>query len=83
MLDVGGEEALEVAGSDDHDTVEALGAHRANPPLGIGVRSWGSPRSADDLDAFGLEDFVKGASEPVIAIVDEEADWLAPFLPYL
>ena len=34
----GSEQLFEMASSEDHDAVEALGSHRADSPLGIRVR---------------------------------------------
>jgi hypothetical protein len=76
VLHVGREQLLEMASPEDHHTVEALGSRCADPPLGIRVRLRRPPRSADDLDALGLEDLVEARSEALVAVVDEEADRL-------
>ena len=62
VLHVGREQLLEMASSEDHDAVEALGSRCADPPLGIRVRLWRPPGSADDLEALGLEDLVEARS---------------------
>jgi hypothetical protein len=63
-----------MASPEDHDTVEALGSHGADPSFGICVRLWRPPRGADDLDALGLEDLVEGRPEAIVAVLHEEAD---------
>jgi hypothetical protein len=74
--DVGREQLLEMPSSEDHDTVEALGSHRADPSFGISVRLRRPPGRADDLDALGLEDLVEGRPEAFVAVVNQEADRL-------
>jgi hypothetical protein len=63
-----------MASPEDHHTVEALGSHGADPPLGMRIRLRRPPRGADYLDALGLEDLVEARSEALAAVVDEEAD---------
>ena len=60
---VDAEYVCKVAAADDEDPVEAVGANRAHPALGEGVRVRGLDRCADHLDAFGPEDLVEGAAE--------------------
>src|SRR5580658_8972056 len=80
VLDVGGEQVVKVPGAEHHDTVETFGADRADPALGVGIGSWRSPRGADDLDSFGLEDLIERRPEAVVAIMDDESHRFgAPF----
>jgi hypothetical protein len=74
VLHVGSEQLLEMASSEDHDAVDALGSHGADPSFGICVRLRRTPGSADYLDALGLEDLVEGRPEALVAVVLEEAD---------
>ncbi len=48
---VNAEHVLEMAAAEDEDPVEAVGANRAHPTLGEGVRVRGLNWRADDLDA--------------------------------
>src|ERR1700675_3402301 len=60
-------------GAEQHDTVGTFGADGTDPALGVGIGSWRSPRGADDLDSFSLEDFVEGRAESVVAVMDDES----------
>jgi hypothetical protein len=71
---VDAEHVLEMAAADDEDPVEAVGANRAHPALGEGVRVWGLDRRANHLDALGPEDLVEGVAELRVAIVDGEPE---------
>jgi hypothetical protein len=66
------ENVLEVAASENEDSVEAVGAKRAHPAFGVGVRVRRPDRRADDLDALGAEDLVEGVRELRVAVVYEE-----------
>src|SRR6266516_4854439 len=76
MAAVDAEHLPEVAVAEDEDAVEAVGANRAHPTLGEGVRVRGLNWRADDLDALGVEDLVEGVAELRVAIMDEEPEWL-------
>jgi hypothetical protein len=65
---------LEVTAAEDEDPAEAVGAHRAHPTLGEGVRVRGLERRANHLDALRLEDLVEGVAELGVAIVDQEPE---------
>ena len=54
--------------------VEAVGANRAYPTLGEGVRVRRLDRRADHLDVLRPEDLVERAAELVVAIMDQEPD---------
>ena len=73
---VDAEHVLEVAAAEDEDPVEAVGADRAHPALGVGVRVRRLHRRPDHLDAFGAEDLVEGVAELRVAIMDEEPERL-------
>ena len=73
---VDAEHVLEVAAAEDEDPVEAVGANRAHPALGEGVRVRRLNRRADHLDALGAEDLVEGVAELRVAIMDEEPERL-------
>src|SRR5262249_34679475 len=67
---VDAEEMLEVPAAEDEDPIEAVGAKRARPPLGEGVRVRRLHRWPDHLDALAAEDPIKGVAE--LRVVDEE-----------
>jgi hypothetical protein len=71
---VDAEHVLEVAASEDEDPVEAVGAERAHPALGVGVGVRRLHRGADHLDAVRSENLVEGVAEFRVAIVDEEPE---------
>src|SRR6266487_4541734 len=74
MAAVDAEHLPEVAPTEDEDAVEAVGANRAHPTLGEGVRVRRLHRGADDSDASGSEDLVKGVAELRVAVVDQEPE---------
>src|SRR5919106_2452887 len=76
VVAVDAEHVLEVAASEDENAVEAVGAERAYPALGVGVRVRRLDRRADHLDALGAEDLVEGVAELRIAVVDEKPERL-------
>src|SRR6266536_361542 len=76
MAPVGAEHVFEVAAAEDEDPVEAVGANRAYPTLGEGVRVRRLDRRADHLDAFRPKDVVERAAELAVAIMDEEPERL-------
>jgi hypothetical protein len=45
---VGAQDGLEVASSEDEDAVEALTPQRTDKPLGERIRLWSFDRGADD-----------------------------------
>ena len=55
MAAVDAEHVLEVTPPEDQDPVEAIGAERANPAFGVGVRVRRLDRRANHLDALGSE----------------------------
>jgi hypothetical protein len=73
MIDVGVQDALELATIDDQDPVEALAPHGADEALGKRVRLRSLDRCSDDLDPLAAKDLVEGAAELRVAIVDLEA----------
>src|SRR6266511_2056252 len=76
MPAIDAEDVLEVAAAEDQDPVEAVGAKRANPALGVGIRVRRPDRRADHSDAFGPEDLIEGVAELRVTVVDEEPERL-------
>jgi hypothetical protein len=70
------EHGLEVAAAEDEDPVETLGAERADPALGVGVRVRRLHGRADHPEALGVEDLVEGMAELRVAVVDEKPERL-------
>jgi hypothetical protein len=76
VADVDAEHVLELAAPEDQESVEALSAHAADPPLGVGVRVGRLDRRPDDLDALAADDAVEDAAELRVAVADQEAQLL-------
>jgi hypothetical protein len=53
MLDVDPKDLLEMAAPDDQQPVQALGADRPHPALGMRIRPWCPHRRAQHLNPFG------------------------------
>ena len=73
---VDAEHVLEMSSAEDQDPVEAVGADRADPAFGVGVRVRRLDRCADHLDGLGAEDLVEGVAELGVAVVDQEPEGL-------
>jgi hypothetical protein len=58
-----GEDLLEMAPTEDEDSIEALWADGSDETLGEGVRSRRWNRRFDDSDAICAEDFVEAGGE--------------------
>ncbi len=68
---VDAEHVLEVALAENEDTVEAVGAERAHPAFGVGVRVWRLDGRPDHVDALGPYGFVEGGAELRVVVVNE------------
>jgi len=66
------EHVLEVTAAEDEDSIEAVGADRAYPALGVGVRVRRLHRRADHLHALAPEDLVEAVAELGVAVVDQQ-----------
>ena len=75
VREVLGEDMLEIAPTEDENSVEALPADAAHEPLGDRVRSRGPDRRPDDPDALGAEHVVEAGGELRVSIADEELDY--------
>src|SRR5919201_3578060 len=76
VVAVDADHMLEVAAAEDEDSIEAVGADRADPALGEGVRVRRLDGRADHLDALAPEDLVEGVAELRVAVVDEKPERL-------
>jgi hypothetical protein len=74
VREVGSQNGLEVASSQDEDAVEALTRQGADKPLSERVSSRCLNRGADNSHSFGQEDLVEGRRVLRVAIADEEAE---------
>jgi hypothetical protein len=70
--DVAPEHLLKVPAADDEQPVKALGPHRPDPALGVGVGVGRLHRRHKRLGSLRREDVVEGAGELRIPIADEE-----------
>jgi hypothetical protein len=73
MLDVDPEDLLQVAAADDQQPVQALGADRPHPALGVRVRLGCPHRRHEDLATLGAEHLVEAAGELRVPIAEQEA----------
>ena len=74
VLDVLGEDRLEVAAAEDEGVVEALTADRSNESFADGVGSGSADRGLDDPGVFGPEDGVERSGELGFTIMEEKLD---------
>ena len=80
VVDIDPKHLLQVTSPDDEEPVKALGADRADPALGIGVRSGRPDGCEQHLGAFGAEHVVEAAAELRITVAEHEA-CLSSLLP--
>src|SRR6266511_4972435 len=76
MAAIDTELVLEMTAAQDQDPIQAVGADRPHPALGVGVRVWRLDRRADHLDALQAKDLVEAATELPVAIVDQQPERL-------
>ena len=74
MIDVLGEDRLDVASTEDQEVVQAVFSDGANPAFGKRVRPWGADRRLDGLDADRGEYSVERRGELGVPVADEEAE---------
>lgn len=74
MLDVLGEDGLEMPPAEDEHAIKALASESADDALADGVRPRCADRGLDDPDGLGGEDGVEGSGELGVAIPDQELD---------
>lgn len=74
MIDVLGENLIELTPSEDQHSVETLAADRADESLGEGVGPRGSNRRTNDADPLRPEDLVKAGRELGVSVPHEEPD---------
>ena len=73
VIDVAGDESLELVLVPDDGAVEELAADRSDPSLGERVCHRCADRGAEDLEFFGSEYLVEGGGELAAAISNEGA----------
>jgi hypothetical protein len=66
------QDALQVLSIDDENMIQAFFPDSANPPFGVSICIGSLKRSVNDIDAFGLEDGIKGPAEGTVIVVDQE-----------
>ena len=76
VLEVLGDDAVQVPVVGDQDPVEALLADRLHHALCVGVRDGRADRREDDADTVGLEHGVEGGRELGVAVADQDPDAL-------
>ena len=70
------QDAPQMSSIDDQDQIQTFLAGRANPSFCERVRVGGPERSGDHVEAFGLENRIKGWAERAIIVMDQEAQGL-------
>jgi len=63
-------------GGSFQDQIQTCLSSRKDPSLCERVGIWGSDRSGDHVEAFGLENRIKGWAERAIMVMDQEAQGL-------
>src|SRR5215218_9376085 len=76
MASVDVENMFEVATAEDEDSIEAVGAERAYPALGVGVRARRQDRRTDHLDPLAPEHLVEGVAALRVPVMDEKPERL-------
>ena|ERR1019366_76029 len=77
-----GQDSFEMPAAEDQHPVEALTTNRPDEPLGEGIGSRCSDRSADDSDSVRSEDLVEARGELGVAVTDEELDGMDPIFEH-
>src|ERR1035437_8472115 len=72
VLGIGPQRPIEMPPTEDEGPVEALGPHRLDHPLGMGIRIRCSEGRADDLHPLRAEHRVERAAELRVPVSDEE-----------
>src|SRR5262249_3192063 len=73
VLDVLGQDRLQVPPTNDQQPVQALAADTGDPAFAPSIRVRGPHRCSDHLQTFCPEDGVEGGREVAVTIVDQEA----------
>jgi hypothetical protein len=66
------QDALQMLRIDDENRIQAFFPDSANPPFGVSICIGSLKRSVNNIDAFGLEDGIKGLAEGTVIVVDQE-----------
>src|SRR5687767_10768428 len=80
IVDVGGQNSVEVPCSKDQDPVEAFLAHRPNPAFRDRVRVRRPKWCLHDCHVLRHEDRVEGSRKLAVTVVNQEAGWHSPVL---
>jgi hypothetical protein len=78
VFDIGPERPIEMPSTEDERPVEALGPHRLDHPLGMGIRVGSLDRRADDPHPLRANDLVEPSVELRVPVPDEEPDGARP-----
>ena len=66
------QDALQMLSIDDENMIQAFFPDSANPPFGVSICLGSLKRSVNDMDAFGLENGIKGLAEGTVIVVEQE-----------
>ena len=80
VLDVDSQDLLQVPATHDEQPVQALGPHRPDPALGVGVSVWCLHRRDQHLGVLRTEHVVEPAAELCVTIANKEARPASSFL---
>src|SRR5664280_3167190 len=78
VLGIGPQRLVEMPPTEDERPIEALGPHRLDHALGVGVGVRGPDRRADHPGTFRANDLVEPSAELRVPVSDEEPDRAHP-----
>src|SRR5664279_3638569 len=78
VIDIGPEGSIQMPPTEDEGPVEALGPHRLDYALGVGVGVRSPDRRADHPGTFRANDLVEPSAELRVPVSDEEPDRAHP-----
>ena len=66
------QDTLQMLSIDDENMIQAFFPDSANPAFGVSICIGSLKRSVNDMEAFGLENGIKGLAEGSVIVVDQE-----------
>ena len=75
IVNVGGQNSMQMTLVEDQNLVQSLLSNRANPAFGEGIRIGSPHRSPNYCHILRCQDRIEGRCELGVAIMNQEADW--------
>lgn len=66
------QDALQMLSIDDEKMIQAFFPDSANSPFSVSICIGSLKRSVNDMDAFGLENGIKGLAEGTVIVADQK-----------